>query len=53
MLHAVQLWGGWGQIALLMLVVTAIGIMVPSAPGYVGPLNAACVAGLALFKFER
>ncbi len=40
---------GW-DVALLMLVVTAIGIMVPSAPGYVGPLNAACVAGLALFK---
>jgi uncharacterized protein (TIRG00374 family) len=36
--------------SLLMLVVTAIGIMVPSAPGYVGPLNVACVAGLALFK---
>jgi glycosyltransferase 2 family protein len=50
----VSLWSldillGW-DVALLMLVVTAIGIMVPSAPGYVGPLNAACVAGLALFK---
>jgi uncharacterized protein (TIRG00374 family) len=39
---------GWDA-SLLMLVVTAIGIMVPSAPGYVGPLNVACVAGLALF----
>lgn len=50
----ISLWSldillGWDG-ALLMLVVTAIGIMVPSAPGYVGPLNVACVAGLALFK---
>uniref|UniRef100_A0A832I2U7 Flippase-like domain-containing protein n=1 Tax=Eiseniibacteriota bacterium TaxID=2212470 RepID=A0A832I2U7_UNCEI len=34
---------------LVMLVVTAIGIMVPAAPGYVGTLNVACIAGLALF----
>jgi uncharacterized protein (TIRG00374 family) len=34
---------------LVMLVVTAIGIMVPAAPGYVGTLNYACVVGLALF----
>jgi uncharacterized protein (TIRG00374 family) len=34
---------------LVMLVVTAIGIMVPAAPGYVGTLNIACVVGLALF----
>lgn len=33
----------------VMLVVTAIGIMVPAAPGYIGTLNLACVAGLALF----
>ena len=32
-----------------MLVVTAIGIMVPAAPGYVGTLNIACVVGLKLF----
>jgi glycosyltransferase 2 family protein len=34
---------------LVMLVVTAIGIMVPAAPGYVGTLNVACTAGLALY----
>jgi uncharacterized protein (TIRG00374 family) len=34
---------------LVMLVITAIGIMVPAAPGYVGTLNVACIAGLALF----
>lgn len=34
---------------LVLLVVTAIGIMVPAAPGYVGTLNIACVAGLALY----
>ena len=34
---------------LVMLVVTAIGIMVPAAPGYVGTLNIACTAGLALY----
>jgi len=32
-----------------MLVITAIGIMVPAAPGYIGTLNLACIAGLALF----
>ena len=34
---------------LIMLVITAIGIMVPAAPGYVGTLNIACTLGLALF----
>ncbi len=34
---------------LVMLVITAIGIMVPAAPGYIGTLNLACVAGLGLF----
>jgi uncharacterized protein (TIRG00374 family) len=34
---------------LILLVITAIGIMVPAAPGYIGTLNIACVAGLALF----
>jgi uncharacterized protein (TIRG00374 family) len=38
---------------LVMLVVTAIGIMVPAAPGYIGTLNLACVAGLALFGVGR
>ena len=34
---------------LTMLVITAIGIMVPAAPGYIGTLNIACTAGLSLF----
>ena len=38
---------------LLMLVITAIGIMVPAAPGYIGTLNLACVAGLALFHVGK
>ena len=35
---------------LVMLVITAIGIMVPAAPGYIGTLNVACTYGLALFS---
>jgi uncharacterized protein (TIRG00374 family) len=38
---------------LIMLVITAIGIMVPAAPGYIGTLNLACVAGLALFGIGK
>ena len=34
---------------LVMLVITAIGIMVPAAPGYIGTMNIACKVGLALF----
>jgi uncharacterized protein (TIRG00374 family) len=34
---------------LVMLVITAIGIMVPAAPGYIGTLNVACKVGLGLF----
>jgi len=37
----------------VMLVITAIGIMVPAAPGYIGTLNLACVAGLALFSVGK
>jgi len=33
----------------LQIAMGAIGIMVPAAPGYIGTLNLACVAGLALF----
>jgi glycosyltransferase 2 family protein len=32
-----------------LLVITAFAIMAPAAPGYVGTMNLACVAGLALF----
>ena len=54
---AIALWiTGWSlgialpwYAGLVMLVVTAIGIMVPAAPGYVGTLNIACTAGLALY----
>jgi uncharacterized protein (TIRG00374 family) len=38
---------------LTMLVITAIGIMVPAAPGYIGTMNVACVAGLALFGVSK
>ena len=34
---------------LVMLVITAIGIMVPAAPGYIGTMNIACKVGLKLF----
>ena len=53
----ISMWAMGIQIAwyggLLMLVITAIGIMVPAAPGYIGTLNLACVAGLALFHIGR
>ena len=35
---------------LVMLVITAIGIMVPAAPGYIGTLHVACKVGLGLFN---
>ena len=38
---------------LVMLVITAIGIMVPAAPGYIGTMNIACIAGLALFNYGK
>jgi uncharacterized protein (TIRG00374 family) len=38
---------------LIMLVITAIGIMVPAAPGYIGTMNVACIAGLALFSVGK
>jgi len=38
---------------LIMLVITAIGIMVPAAPGYIGTMNVACIAGLALFQVGK
>jgi len=58
---AVALWiTGWSlditlpwYAGLVMLVVTAIGIMVPAAPGYVGTLNVACTAGLALYGIGK
>ena len=58
---AVALWiTGWSlgialpwYAGLVMLVVTAIGIMVPAAPGYVGTLNVACTAGLALYGIDK
>lgn len=58
---AVALWiTGWSldialpwYAGLVMLVVTAIGIMVPAAPGYVGTLHVACTAGLALYGVDK
>ena len=38
---------------LIMLVITAIGIMLPAAPGYIGTMNMACIAGLALFQVGK
>ena len=38
---------------LIMLVITAIGIMVPAAPGYIGTMNVACIAGLALMRVGK
>jgi hypothetical protein len=38
---------------LVLLVITAIGIMVPAAPGYIGTMNVACIAGLALFGYGK
>jgi glycosyltransferase 2 family protein len=38
---------------LIMLVITAIGIMVPAAPGYIGTMNVACIAGLALLRVGK
>ena len=38
---------------LILLVITAIGIMVPAAPGYIGTMNVACIAGLALFQVGK
>jgi hypothetical protein len=32
-----------------VLVISAFAIMAPAAPGYIGTMNLACVAGLALF----
>jgi len=54
---SVSMWSMGVHVAwyggLLMLVITAIGIMVPAAPGYIGTLNLACVAGLALFHIGK
>ncbi len=47
-LWALSIAAPWDA-GLTMLVITAIGIMVPAAPGYIGTMNAACVAGLLLF----
>jgi hypothetical protein len=47
-LWAFQIPSAW-YAGLVMLVITAIGIMVPAAPGYIGTLHVACKVGLALF----
>ncbi len=45
---AFQIEAPWYS-GLVMLVITAIGIMVPAAPGYIGTLHVACKVGLKLF----
>ena len=37
----------------LLLVIIGIGIMIPSAPGFVGTIQYCCVAGLALFSVSK
>ncbi len=51
-MHALDIRLPW-YAGLTMLVITAIGIMVPAAPGYIGTMNVACVAGLALFGVDK
>lgn len=38
---------------LVLLVLTAVGIMVPAAPGYIGTMHLACIAGMALFDVGK
>jgi hypothetical protein len=51
-LWSLGIWLPW-YAGLVMLVITSIGIMVPAAPGYIGTLNIACTAGLALFAVGK
>ena len=37
----------------VLVVVISLGIMIPSAPGYLGVMNAACQAGLAIFGVDK
>ncbi|MBI5837808.1 MAG: flippase-like domain-containing protein [Candidatus Eisenbacteria bacterium] len=36
----------------VLMVVISVGIMLPSAPGYFGPMQVACQAGLAIFGVD-
>jgi len=38
---------------LSLMVITAFAIMAPAAPGYIGTMNLACVAGLLLFGVDN
>ncbi len=37
----------------VLVVVISVGIMLPSAPGYFGPMNLACQIGLGIFHVDR
>lgn len=40
-------------VSFFMLSIVCLGVMIPSAPGYVGTIQFLCVAGLALFGIEK
>ena len=37
----------------VLVVVISVGIMAPSAPGYIGVMQLACLAGLGIFKIDN
>ena len=39
--------------SLLLMVIICFGVMIPSAPGYLGTIQFLCVAGLAMFQIPR
>jgi hypothetical protein len=56
-LSVVAAMGLWGRVpvhgALFVMVAVNIAAMVPSAPGYIGPVQFACVEALAVFGVEQ
>ncbi len=46
-------FGSLFEVALFVMVVVNIAAMVPSAPGYVGPVQAGCVAALSVFGVDE
>jgi len=39
--------------AILMMVILCLGVMVPSAPGFIGTIQFLCVTGLAIFSIPK
>jgi uncharacterized protein (TIRG00374 family) len=39
--------------AFILLAIIAVGVALPAAPGFVGPLQMACIIGLAIFDIEK